>query len=332
MTALEPKNSAPQVYCGAGEVETDGFIGTFVCLNSLYQVVEDWLTKLRANGSDPDLVRLLQNVEVVDIIDGNMLLTWRDDGTDMAHVHRTLDLLHHDVNEGCCGLVWPPGATGFHLLNRGADQRCSGRGYISQIEHLPPKKSADIAPKNEKEDQIESAGAAIQMKDIQKIEERLGDKTLTAFPSANQVVDLAADVLSVKEWSLRGISMTLEPDARARSILAFCFVALVPCDPDQFAEYMNYRSMEDIRSDANSGRLLMEANPEEASVGKLLWTELFSLQKPDFPMAVADEMKEALSLHEYEQSGNVVSMTAYREKLGGDEVVKGLGDLFSKLS
>lgn len=332
MTALKPKNLAPQIYCGAGETEAGGYIGTFVCLNSLYQVVEEWQSKLRANGSDPNLVRLLQNIEVVDIVDGNMLLTWRDDGTEIARVHHTLDLLHHAISDGRCGLVWPPGATGFHLLNRGVEQGCGGRGYISQIEHLPVTKPTDIAPENEKEYQIESAGAAEQMKNMQKIEERLCDDALTAFPSANEVVELAADVLSVKEWSLRGISSTLEPDARARSILAFCFVALVPCDPEQFAEYMNYRAIEDIQSDAKHGRLLMEADPKEASVGKLLWAELFSLQKPDFPMEVADEMKDVFSFHEYEQSANVVSMTAYREKLGGDEVVKGLGDLFSKLS
>ncbi|WP_299147257.1 hypothetical protein [uncultured Tateyamaria sp.] len=332
MTALDPKKAAPQRYCGAADTQAGDFIGTFVCLNSLYQVVEDWLIRLRANGSDPGFVRLLQNVEVVDIVDGNMLITWRDDGTDIASVHRTLDLLHHDISEGCCGLVWPPGATGFHLLNRGTEERCGGRGYISQIEHLPAKRTAIIALENKKKDHIESAGAAEQMKDMQKIEDRLCDNALTEFPSANQVVELAAEVLSVKEWSLRGISTTLEPDARARGILAFCFVALVPCDPEQFAEYMNYRSMEEIQTDASYGRFLMEADSQDASVGKSLWAELFSLQKPDFPMEVADEIKDAFSFDESEHGDNIVSMTAYREKLGGDEVVKGLGDLFSQLS
>ncbi|MGC1504696.1 MAG: hypothetical protein WA782_11215 [Sulfitobacter sp.] len=331
MTALVSKISAPQRLCGAAEHEAYDFTSGFVCLNSLCQVIEDWQSRLRANGSDLNFLRLLENIEAVDIIDGNMLLTWRDGGADGAHVHQTLDLLHSQISSGLYGLAWPTGANGFHLLNGGCNQISGGRGYISQNEHLCPESTQIIAP-DEQNPLEKCAGVAAQMKDISNFEERLGNNALPDFPTPGLIVELAAEVLSVKEWSLRGISTTLEPDARARSILAYCFVALVPCDPQGFAAYMNYGSMEEIKSDAKNGEVLMEANPQEASIGKLLWTALLGLQEPDFPMEVEEDGDAIFPLQDVELDENVVSIKAYREQLGSDEVVKGLGELFSKLS
>jgi hypothetical protein len=230
--------------------------------------------------------------------------------------------MHSLISRNAYGMTWPTNTSAFHLIN-GCRGRVAGeRGYISKM--------VDNNLTVEQKPTQLGNGVEKEMNElVVEGKPNSSDPTpLELLPE--EFVGTAAEVLSVMEWSLRGLSNSLPSDAHGRAILSFCFLALKPCNAKSYMRYMNYASFEEVKSDSERARLLMTENPDDLKLCRFLLSELSSLHLSKIQIPIDDVDLSAKLSTDPTSGQNVISLNEYKESLCENQIIRGVNDLLMK--